>query len=109
MTKIKTILLIGRSGRGKSTIANVVTNTNKFKESARSVSETKKIQFEQFADEDNNVNYLIIDTPGIGDTKLKDNQVLDIIAEAVYLAKDGVSQVFFVTDGRFDQYEMVTY
>src|SRR3954451_17018525 len=105
MTKIKAILLIGRSGRGKSTLANVVTDTDKFKESSGSVSETKKVQFEKFADEE----YAIIDTPGIGDTRMSDNEVLDIIAEAVYLAKDGISQVFFVINGRFDKYEMATY
>src|SRR3954454_554174 len=109
MTENKIILLIGRSGRGKSTLANVVTNTNNFKESSGSVSETKEVQFEQFVDESKQINYAIIDTPGIGDTKMSDNEVLNIIAKAVYLGKDGISQVFFVNDGRFDQYEMATY
>lgn len=109
MTDIKTILLIGRSGRGKSTLANVITDTNDFKESSGSVSETKKVQFEKFEDTDNKINYAIIDTPGIGDTKMSDDEVLNIIAEAIYLGKDGISQVFFVNDGRFDQYEMATY
>ena len=109
MADNKIILLIGRSGRGKSTLANVVTNTNNFKESSGSVSETKEVQFEQFVDESKQINYAIIDTPGIGDTKMSDNEVLNIIAKAVYLGKDGISQVFFVNDGRFDQYEMATY
>jgi len=112
MTETKKILLIGRSGRGKSTLANVLLNKNDsfeevFKESSSSVSETKKIQFEQFPVDD--INYLVIDTPGIGDTKMSDSDVLDIIAEAVYLAKDGLSQVLFVVGGRFDQSEMATY
>src|SRR5438477_204968 len=109
MTEIKKILLIGRSGRGKSTLANVILNKNSnfeevFKESFGSVSETKKIQFEEFVE--NNINYLVIDTPGIGDTKMSNSEVLDIIAEAVYLARDGLSQVLFVVGGRFDQSEM---
>jgi len=108
MTEPKTILLIGRTGRGKSALANVVTNTNNFKENERSISETKEIQTEKFKD-NNGANYLIIDTPGIGDTQLPTEKILDIIAEAVYLVKDGVSQVFFVTNGRFEQYEMATY
>ncbi|CAG8675062.1 5662_t:CDS:1, partial [Paraglomus occultum] len=124
-----------------------------FKESSGSVSETKKIQVEEFefdpekerlsnlldklykeeevVSKQSNLNkedlktlqemlqesiqkkertkYYIIDTPGIGDTKMSDNEVLDIIAEAVYLTKDGLSQVLFVVGGRFDQYEMATY
>lgn len=104
---IRNFLLIGRSGNGKSTLANVITNTNNFKESEKGVSETKIIQNEDF--EESGIKGLIIDTPGIGDTKLKDNEVLDIIAEAVYLVKDGVSQVFFVSRNRFDQSEMATY
>lgn len=112
MAEVKNILLIGRSGRGKSTLANVILNKNGqfeeiFKESSKSVSETKEIQSELF--EDNNVNYLVIDTPGIGDTKMSDNEVLDIIAKAVYQVRSGISQVLFVVDGRFDKYEMATY
>jgi predicted GTPase len=107
MTNLKNILLIGSSGRGKSTLANVLTNTNNFKESNSSTSETRNIQAEKF--DNNNTNCQVIDTPGIGDTKLTQEQVLDIIAEAVYLARQGISQVLFVTNGRFDQFEMATY
>src|SRR5687767_6462314 len=70
----KTILLIGRSGRGKSTLANVMAGVeNKFEESSGSVSETRKIQVEQF--ENKNANYLVIDAPGIGDTKMSDSEI----------------------------------
>ncbi|RHZ35955.1 protein kinase [endosymbiont GvMRE of Glomus versiforme] len=103
----KTIILIGKTGSGKSTLANVISGTNKFKESGSSISATKEIQSEEFTE--GNVNHAIIDTVGIGDTKLTRNEVLDKIAEAVYLARDGVSQVLFVIDGRFDQNEMSIY
>ena len=57
MTKTKTILLIGRSGRGKSTLANVMISgeniENKFKESSGSTSETRRIQVEKFEDKEN--------------------------------------------------------
>ena len=43
---------------------------------------------------------------GIGELK---EEVLDRIAEAVYLSKDGISQILFITGGRFDQFEMSIY
>ncbi|CAG8449670.1 7718_t:CDS:2 [Cetraspora pellucida] len=93
--------------RGKSTLANVITNTNDFKEGKSGISETKEIQTKEFKNDD--FDYLIIDNPGIGDTKLPTEKILDTIAEAVYLVRNGVSRVFFVTDGRFDKNEMATY
>ncbi|CAG8476964.1 880_t:CDS:10 [Racocetra fulgida] len=87
--KTKTILLIGRTGRGKSTLANVITNTDDFKEGKLGVSETKEIQTKEFKND--NFDYLIIDNPGIGDTKLPTEKTLDTIAEAVYLVRDGVN------------------
>src|SRR3954451_13445208 len=45
---VRNFLLIGRSGNGKSTLANVITKTNDFKESEKGVSETKIIQNEEF-------------------------------------------------------------
>ncbi|CAG8754126.1 11463_t:CDS:2 [Gigaspora margarita] len=107
MTETKNILLIGGTGGGKSTLANVITNTNDFKEGKLGISETKEIQTKEFKND--NFDYLIIDNPGIGDTKLPTEKTLDTIAEAVYLVKNGVSRVFFVTDGRFDTNEMATY
>src|SRR6185436_3977721 len=86
---------------------NVITNTDDFKESSGSTSETRLVQSKKFIE--NEIEYQIIDTPGIGDTKLSDHQVLDIIAEAVYLVKDGLNQVLFVAKTRFDQSEMTTY
>lgn len=65
----KTILLIGKTGSGKSTLANVISGTNKFMESGSSISVTKGIQSEKFID--SGVNCIVIDTVGIGDTKLK--------------------------------------
>jgi len=103
----KTILLIGSTGKGKSTLANVISNTNKFKESGGSTSETREIQKEVFTESD--IDYAIIDTVGLSDTKVSRNEVLDKIAEAVYLSREGISQVLFVIDGRFDQKEIANY
>lgn len=50
---IKNVLLIGRTGGGKSTLGNVLINKNNnfeevFKESAGSISETKQVQIKEF-------------------------------------------------------------
>ncbi|CAG8560042.1 1356_t:CDS:2, partial [Paraglomus brasilianum] len=104
----KIIILIGSTGKGKSTLANVMVNVeNKFIESGASVSGTREIQKEEFIE--NNINFAVIDTVGMGDTKLKKEEVLDKIAEAVYLAREGISQVFFVIDDKFNPHEMANY
>jgi GTP-binding protein EngB required for normal cell division len=105
--QVKTILLIGSTGKGKSTLANVLTDTNDFQESDGSTSQTREIQSEEFVKE--GINYQIIDTVGLGDTKLKKETVLDKIAEAVYLAKDGVGQVLFVINDKFNPHETANY
>src|SRR5205823_3273439 len=103
----KTVILIGSTGSGKSTLANVISGTDKFKESGMSKSVTKEVQKEGFTE--SGINYIAIDTVGIGDTKLKREEVLDKLAEAVYLAREGISQVFFVISGRFDKKEIANY
>ena len=102
------IILIGSTGKGKSTLANVLVNKNNvFEESDGSTSETREIQSDKF--QEDKVTYHVIDTVGLSDTKISREEVLDKIAEAVYLARDGISQVFFVIDGRFDAKEMANY
>ncbi|CFW93320.1 putative Non-specific protein-tyrosine kinase [endosymbiont DhMRE of Dentiscutata heterogama] len=103
----KTIILIGSTGSGKSTLANVISGTEKFIESGSSISVTREVQREEFTE--SGINYVAIDTVGIGDTQLKREEVLDKLAEAVYLAREGISQVIFVISGRFDEKEIANY
>src|SRR5436190_24098243 len=105
--EIRTILLLGRTGNGKSTVANVISNTNKFKESELGASETRDIQSESF--EIDEVRYNIVDTIGIGDTSLSEKQVLIKLAEATNAIKDGLNQILFVTSGRFTEEEIKAY
>ncbi|CAG8725156.1 16232_t:CDS:2 [Dentiscutata erythropus] len=92
---IKNILLIGKTGHGKSTIANVLTNTNDFKESNNANSETKNLQAAEF--EYDGVKYRVVDTIGIDDTDLPQEQVLCRILEgAAYYIEEGLDYIFFV-------------
>ncbi|RIB02490.1 AIG1 family-domain-containing protein [Gigaspora rosea] len=105
--EINNLLIVGRTGNGKSALANVLSGTNKFKESEKSISETRYFQDEIFMHKGN--EYRVVDTIGIGDTRLSKNQVLLRIAEAVYTMKEGINQVFFVLGSRFTKEETDTF
>ncbi|CAG8514140.1 8515_t:CDS:1 [Ambispora leptoticha] len=109
ITITKTILLIGQTGSGKSTIANVISNTNHFKESQYGVSETQDIQIESCMLQDENLELRIIDTIGINDTRFSEKVVLSKIAEAADMVKGGLNQIFFITNGRFTETEIQVY
>jgi tRNA U34 5-carboxymethylaminomethyl modifying GTPase MnmE/TrmE len=103
----RNIILIGRTGNGKSTIANILTDGEKFEEGKYGVSQTSDIQAEEF--EIKGISYKIIDTIGIGDTKLTNEEVLRKIIEAARTVRFGLNQVLFVVSGKFTREEILTY
>ncbi|CAG8560434.1 33506_t:CDS:2, partial [Gigaspora margarita] len=104
---VENILIIGRTGGGKSTLANVISNTNEFAESAHSISKTKHFQAKVF--EWKGIKYRILDTIGFADTKLSPNQILFRLAEAIYSMKGGIKQVLVTVGGRFTQEEIESF
>lgn len=52
---IRNILLIGRTGKGKSTLANVLSNTQEFAKGKYGISETRSVQAKEF--QANNIKY----------------------------------------------------
>jgi len=104
MTEIRNILLFGRTGQGKSSVSNVLTGTNEFKESAGSTSETKGHQVKSF--QKGNITYQVIDTIGLGDSRKTESENLYELAKVASKLGDGVNQVFFVTNGRFAKEEV---
>ncbi|CAG8497813.1 29286_t:CDS:2 [Gigaspora margarita] len=105
---------VSPTGNGKSTLANVISGTNKFKESADSVSETRRIEVAEFEenitqDGSEKIRYRVIDTVGIGDTRLTPRAVLGTIQEAEEYLEKGLSQILFITNGRFTEEEKIAY
>ena len=100
----RTVVLVGRTGAGKSSCGNTLANTtNSFTESDGSVSETKCVDAKTFVLDWSGKEYevTIVDTIGIGDTQLSADEVLLRLAEACSECSDGINAVFFVTGGRF--------
>ncbi|RHZ37730.1 GTPase [endosymbiont GvMRE of Glomus versiforme] len=116
---VRTVLLLGKTGGGKSTLANVLMNRNNnfeevFSESAGMTSETRQNQVEEFEvnlTENGNerIRFIIVDTVGLCDTKLTEQGVLRKIAEMSNQIRDGLNQILFVTGGRFTREEVKAY
>jgi GTPase Era involved in 16S rRNA processing len=107
ISNIKNIILIGRTGKGKTTIANLISDAD-FEENNNSISGTKKTQTKIFSFEEK--DYRVVDTIGIGDTKMKkENVLLEIARGCKITAKGGIAQILFVTGGKFTNEEIKVY
>ena len=112
----RTVVLLGRTGAGKSTCANVLADkTDLFKTSGRPISKTKEMQREIVSVNWSNKTYKvkIVDTIGIGDTKLPQNEVLHRLALTCHEYCDGINAVLFLVKNRFedkeaDAWDMIT-
>ena len=103
MTEIKNILIIGGLGVGKTTLANVLSGTNVFKEDSSSRVETWRTKDKEF-EVDNQAKYRVIDTDGLGSTNLIEETLLKKFEEEIGTYIDeGISQILFVINGRIDK------
>jgi GTP-binding protein EngB required for normal cell division len=104
---IKNILIVGRTGAGKSALANVLSNSDNFKESEYGVSETMCVEKKYFKWKEN--NFCVIDTIGFGNTRLYLKDVLHKIADGVYAMPEGISQILYVVDRKISIEEINTF
>jgi len=110
----KIILLVGRTGGGKSTLANVLSGKeNLAKESENSTSMTRGIQeidFEHKGETYQIDTYRIIDSVGIGDTTRTQSEVLaEIVNWYKGVERRKIKQVLFVVGERLTPEEVNTY
>ncbi|XP_062507231.1 uncharacterized protein LOC134183660 [Corticium candelabrum] len=114
----RTVVLIGRTGNGKSTCANVIAGCYSddpeqqlFRESETVASKTKDIHQDMIKIEWEGKTYdvTIVDTVGLGDTSLSEEQVLKRLAKVCYTCKEGLNAVFFVVKDRLTKEEADTW
>lgn len=108
--KEKIILLVGRTGGGKSTLANVLSGIeNASAESELSTSKTREIQKIEFNYGEE--VYQIVDSVGIGDTTRTQAEVLKEIVKwwPKEVERRKIKQVLFVVGERLTPEEINTY
>jgi len=101
--------MIGRTGAGKSSLANLLADQNLFKTGTGSISITKDYQSELFNNEETGITYRIIDTIGLGDTTLSQEEVLNKLLKVTERLENGLHQVLFVVSGRFTKEEVAVF
>eukprot|EP01113_Clastostelium_recurvatum_P012863 TRINITY_DN1670_c0_g1_i3.p1 TRINITY_DN1670_c0_g1~~TRINITY_DN1670_c0_g1_i3.p1 ORF type:complete len:250 (-),score=25.18 TRINITY_DN1670_c0_g1_i3:271-1020(-) len=101
------VVILGSTGDGKSTLANVITGTDEFVENPFAASETRHHKTVQYRDRDTVIE--VTDTIGVNDTGLTQQQVLLKLADTCYDLRDGFNHVLMTTTGRFTQEAILTH
>jgi len=90
---IRNVLILGKTGNGKSTTGNVFAGREVFLAADEMVSVTQtaqKMSWERFG-----VRYMFVDTPGIFDTERSHEDIFREITNVIYLAPEGFHAILF--------------
>ncbi|GLJ16884.1 hypothetical protein SUGI_0291260 [Cryptomeria japonica] len=93
--KSTSLVLMGRTGNGKSSTGNSILERNDFKSIRSFRSVTKECKMAQSTWKDGRI-LNVIDTPGLFDTNVPKEVIDKEIVKCINLAKDGIHGVLFV-------------
>ena len=105
--KQMTAILMGKTGHGKSTLSNLLSNSNDFAIGDDTRSCTKEIKLKYFVNQENKAKISIIDTPGLSDSDGDDNKIINDMKK--YLIKSDIPRintiliVISIQENRMDQ------
>ena len=102
-----TAILMGKTGHGKSTFSNLLSDSTDFVIGDSTKSCTKEIKLKCFFNHENQAKISIIDTPGLSDSDGDDNKIIDDMKK--YLIKPDIPRintiliVISIQENRMDQ------
>src|SRR6185295_6730562 len=91
----------------KSTLANILSETDEFKEGDGDGSTTKELKTKEFEYKGN--KYRVVDTIGIGDTNRPYKEIMIELSKACHAIEEGLYQILFVVGKKFKDEEVKAY